>query len=107
FELILPLFVGGSSPQEGGDGLLLDALEARRNAGLAEVFLRQNVGGDLAPECRDFDVFRLEYGRAVGVADLRRGQPEFNLRVGGLPVFGEAPLDPHFSAPSWVDGPRG
>ena len=50
------LFVGDRAPQEGGDGILLDLLQARRHAGLAEIFLRQHVGGDLRPEFRHFDI---------------------------------------------------
>ena len=68
---------------------------ARRHAGLAEILLRQDVGRDLRPERRHLDVVRLEHDRAVRIADLGRGQPEFDLRVGRLPVLGEAPFDPH------------
>ena len=41
--------VGDRAPQAGGDVVLLDLLQARGHAGLAEIFLREDVGGDLAP----------------------------------------------------------
>ena len=95
------VLVGDRAPQERGDGLFLDLLQPRGDAGLAEIFLRQHVGRDLRPERRHLDVVRLEHHRAVGVADLGRGQPEFDLRVGRLTVLGEMPFDPH-SLPLWA-----
>ena len=50
------LLVGDRAPQPGRDGLFLDLLQARRHAGLAEILLRQNVGGHLRPELRHLDV---------------------------------------------------
>jgi hypothetical protein len=47
--------VGLRTPQEGGDGVLLHAVQPRRNAGLAKVFLRQDVGRHLAPRGGDPD----------------------------------------------------
>ena len=38
------LLVGDRAPQPGGDGLFLDLLQPRRDAGLAEILLRQHVG---------------------------------------------------------------
>ena len=95
------------APQEGGDGLFLDLLQARRNAGLAEILLRQDIGGDLRPEFRHLDVVRLEHDRAIRVADFGRGQAERDLRVGRLPVLGEAPFDPHSLPLPWPTGMRG
>ena len=46
-----------------------------------------------------FDVVGAEHHRAVGIADLARGQPERDVRVGGLACLGVAPLDPHPFAP--------
>ena len=40
--------VGDRAPQEGGDVVLLDPLQARRHAGLAEILLGEDVGRDLA-----------------------------------------------------------
>ena len=59
-----------------GTGLFLDLLQARRDAGLAEILLRQHVGGDLRPELRHFDVVGAKHHRAVRVADLARGHAE-------------------------------
>ena len=74
--------VGGRSPQPRGNGLLLDLLQSRRHACLAEILLRQHVGGDLRPEVGHLDVVGVEHDRAVGIADLARGQPERDVRIG-------------------------
>ena len=87
--------VGNRAPQPGGNGLFLDLLEPRGHAGLAEVLLRQHVGGDLRPVLGNFDVVGVEHHRAVGIADLARGEPERDVRVGGLSCLGVTPLDPH------------
>ena len=89
------VLVGNRAPQERRDGFLFDLLQPRRHTGFAEILLRQHVGGDLRPEFRHLDVVRLEHHRAIRVADLGGGQPEFDLRVGRLTVLGEAPFDPH------------
>ena len=39
-------FIGDRTPQPRGDLRLFEFLQARRDAGLAEILLRQNVGGD-------------------------------------------------------------
>ena len=41
--------IGGRTPQPRRHGFLLDLLQAGGHAGLAEIFLRQHVGGDLRP----------------------------------------------------------
>ena len=95
------VLVGDRAPQERGDGILLDLLQARRDAGLAEILLRQDVGGDLRPEFRHLDVVGLEHHRAVRIADLAGGQAERDVRVGRLAVLGVAPFNPHvFLAPN-------
>ena len=91
------LLVGDRAPQERGDGILFDLLQAGGDAGLAEIFLRQHVGGDLRPEFRHLDIVELEHHRAVRIADLAGGQPELDVRVGRLSVLGVAPFDPHVS----------
>ena len=65
--------VGDRAPQEGGDRVLLDLLQRGRDAGLAEILLRQHVGGDLRPGFRHFDIVELEDDRAVRIPDLARG----------------------------------
>jgi hypothetical protein len=99
--------VGDRAPQEGGDGLFLDLLQPRRHAGLAEILLRQHVGGDLRPPRRNFHVVGMKHHRAVRIADLARGQSEFDPRIGRLTFLGVAPLDPHSLAPSIVGVARG
>ena len=94
-QIVQRLLVGDAAPQPGRDALLLDLLQARGHAGLAEIFLRQHVGGDLRPCLRHLDVVGAEDDRAVGIADFARGQPEHDIRVGRLAFFGVAPLDPH------------
>ena len=70
------------APQEGGDGLFLDLLQACGDAGLAEIFLRQHVGGDLRPGVGDLDIVEMENHRAVRIAYLRCRQSEINRGIG-------------------------
>ena len=94
-QVIKGRFVGDAAPQPGRDGLFLDLLEPRRHAGLAEIFLRQHVGGDLRPRRRHLDIVGMEDDRAVRVADLARGEAETDIRVGRSSLYGVAPLNPH------------
>ena len=91
------LLVGDRAPQERGHRILFHLLQAGRHAGLAEIFLRQHVGGDLRPEIRHFDVVELEHHRAVRVADFAGGEPELQACVGRLCILGVAPFNPHVS----------
>ena len=52
---------GTERHSQDGNGLFLDLLEPRGHAGLAEVFLRQHVGGDLRPVLGNFDVVGVEH----------------------------------------------
>ena len=74
--------VGGRAPQPGRDLRFLDALQAGRHAGLAEILLGEDVGGDLAPVLGDREVLALEDDRAVRILDLGRGAAERDLLVG-------------------------
>ncbi len=76
------LVVRHRAPQPGRNGFFLDLLQARGDAGLAEIFLRQNVGGDLRPELRHLDILEPEHHRAIRIADLARRQPEVDGGVG-------------------------
>ena len=87
--------VGDRAPEEGGDALLADALQGDGDAGLAEVLLRQHVGGDLAPVGGDLEVVEGEDDRAVGVADLGGGGAELKRPVGPGLLGGEAAVDLH------------
>ncbi len=93
------VFVGHRAPQPGRNGFFLDALEPRRHAGLAEIFLRDDVGGDLRPGGGHFHVLGVKHDRAVGVANLAGGQPERDARVRRLALCGVTTLDPHFLRP--------
>ncbi len=42
-----------------------------RHPGLAEILLSQNVDGQLRPGFRNVDLVQLEYGRSIGIANLR------------------------------------
>ena len=76
------LDVGGGAPQPGGNGLFLDLLQPGRDAGLAEIFLRQHVGGDLRPEA--WGPRRRRRGTPPSRRDCEftRSQPEGDVRVG-------------------------
>jgi hypothetical protein len=87
--------VGDRTPEPGGNPFLLHLLQPRGHARLTKILLRQHVGGDLGPEGRHLHRVRAEDHRAIRIADLARGYAEGNVRVGGLPVFRVAPLDPH------------
>ncbi len=92
--------VGYRTPQPRRHGLFLDLLQARGDAGLAEILLRQHVGGDLRPELRNLDVLGTEHDRAVRVADLRGGQAEIDPGIGRLSAGGVASFNSHGRAPS-------
>jgi hypothetical protein len=104
-------FVGNAAPQPRGDRLLLDLFAAGGDAGFAEIFLRQHIGGDLRPLLRHFNVFGMEDDGTVRIADLARRETERDAGVWRLSLFGVAPLDPHSLPPvscvSRFDGPAG
>ena len=76
------LLVGDRAPQEGRHRILFDLLQPGRHARLAEILLRQHVGGDLRPEFRDFHVVGAKHHRAVRIADLARDMTERHVCVG-------------------------
>ena len=87
--------VGDRAPQERGDVVLLDLLEDGGDAGLAEIFLRENVAGDLTPVGRDVDAVLREHDGAVGVANFALGLAEREFGVGRLIGLGVTTFDPH------------
>src|SRR5262249_45605225 len=101
------LLVGDRAPQPGRHLRLLDAAQARRHAGFAEIFLRQDVGRDLAPVLRHGEVLEPEDDGAIGIADFRRGAAERNFLVRRFARLGEAPLDLHWYWPRacWLARP--
>jgi hypothetical protein len=76
------LGIGHRAPQPGGNALFLDLLQLCGDAGFAEIFLRQHVGGDLRPELRDLDILEVKNNRTVRILDLRCRQSEINSCVG-------------------------
>ena len=74
-------FVGDAAPQPRRNGLFLDLLQARGDAGFAEILLRQHVGGDLRPGFRYFDVVGVKNNRAIRIADFARRVAESDVRV--------------------------
>ncbi len=93
------LLVGDRAPQERRDVHLLDPLQPRGHARLAEIFLREHVGGHLAPGGRNLDLVEREDDRAVGIADLAPGHGEGDPVVGRSARLGVVPLDSHRSRP--------
>jgi hypothetical protein len=93
--------IGNRTPQPGGNAGLLNPLQAGRNASLAEILLRQNISGHLAPRRGDLDVFQTENNRPVRVLDFAGGLAEFNLRIGILAGFRIFARDVH-CCPSFI-----
>ena len=65
--------VGPRAPQPLRHVRFGDLDEAGRDAGPAEILLREDVGGDLRPVGRHVDALRLKNDRAVGIADFGVG----------------------------------
>ncbi len=95
-------FVGTAAPQPRWHAVLGDGFERRRDAGLAEIFLREDVGGDLAPLGRHLDALGLEHDRAVGIADLAGCGAKPYRRIWIPTRTRKAPLDLHSSPPTTV-----
>src|SRR5690606_4162033 len=84
--------VGDGTPQPGRHRIFFDLLEDLGDAGLAEVFLRNDVGRNLRPGCRHGNVFQLEHYRSIRIADFAGRGAELErgvaVRVGsGKPAF--------------------
>ena len=100
-EILERLLVRDRPPQERRHAVLLDLPEARRNARLAEIFLRQHVGRHLAPGGRNLDVVEREHHRAVRIADLALRRREGDRLIGRRARLRVVPLDPHRLSPSF------
>ena len=101
------LGVGHRAPQPRRHGLFFDLLQTGGDAGLAEIFLRQHVGGDLRPGIGDFDILQLEHHGAVRIADLGGRVTEVDPGIGRLVSCGVAAIDLHWSCPVCADKPPG
>ena len=88
-------FIRHRAPQEGRNVVFLNLLQMLRHAGLAEIFLRQNVGCHLAERFWHIDVFKAENDRAVRIADFAGGRLKIYPGIGRNAGFGEKTLDPH------------
>src|SRR5581483_1920439 len=111
--LLAPMRPAAGEPMEhltgvtlaAGDGLALRvdlrlAVGAElRNAGLAEIFLREDVDRELSPPLRDVDVVELEDSRAVGVFDLGRPLRERDRLIRALSLTREPALNSHVAPP--------
>ncbi len=76
-QLFQRLLVGGMAPEEFGNVGLFDRLQPRRDAGLAEIFLRQHVGRDLAPARRHVDAIE---------GETRSSRPDCGSRCGSCEI---------------------
>ncbi|MDF9789938.1 hypothetical protein M2440_000639 [Methylorubrum extorquens] len=101
-----PGLIRHGAPEEGGNAVLLHLLQAGRDAGLAEILLRQHVGGDLAPALRHGNAVEPEDDRAVRVANLAHRLAEGDGSVGRLACRRVAPLEPHESLSLGAKRPR-
>ena len=91
------------APQPRGNLGFFRLLQAAGDAGLAEVFLRQNIGGDLTEVLGDIEAVKAEDNGAVGILDFRNRPAEGNSGVRRLASRRKAPRDLHeLSAPGMV-----
>ncbi|MNV19016.1 hypothetical protein D3C71_1098590 [compost metagenome] len=93
------LFIGNGAPQEGRNVVFLDLLQELRHAGLAEIFLRQNVGGNLGKLRGNVDVSQTEHDRSIRVLDFTDGLAEVDFRVRRLAGLREAAFNAHGFCP--------
>ncbi len=59
-NILQSLFIGHGAPEEGRNVIFLNLLQELRHAGLAEIFLRQNVGRNLAELRGNVDIRQTE-----------------------------------------------
>ncbi|MPL92618.1 hypothetical protein SDC9_38730 [bioreactor metagenome] len=104
-QVLKRLGVGDRAPQELGHALLAHLLQRRGNARLAEVFLREHVGGNLAPALGHLDAVVVEHDLAVRVANFRRGGGEGDLAIGAGLGRGELAFDLHLHCPVFKSNP--
>ena len=91
--------VGGAPPQPRRHAVFRHGGQPHRDAGLAEVLLREHVAGHLRPRRRHLDVVLPEHQGAVGIADLAARGAERDAVV-GVPVGnGEQAGDLHGMKP--------
>ena len=91
--------VGLLAPEKFRHAFFGHGLEALGHAGLAEIFLRQHIAGDLAPAFGHFDAVLGEDDGAVGIADLAAGVAERDAFVGGMTLDREMTANAHGNTP--------
>ena len=74
---------------------LFNSFQTLRDAGLAEVFLRQDIGCNLAELLGNIEAIETENDRAIGVFDLGRRAPERDGGIRRESGFSETPRDLH------------
>ena len=67
------LLVRHRAPEPGRNGFLLDLLQARGDAGFAEIFLGEHICCNLRPSFGNLDIFQPEYHRTIRISDLTGG----------------------------------
>ena len=87
--------IGNRTPEEGRHVVFFNALQLRWHPGFAEIFLRQNVGGNLAPHLRHINAIKAEHHRPIRITDFALGFTESNAGVRRLPRLGIKPIDFH------------
>ena len=87
--------IGHGPPQEFRHALFLHALQARGHAGLAEILLRDDIRGDLAPAFGDFHRIVAEDDLAIGIADFRSRRRKGHGPIGAGRLSGKLALDLH------------
>ena len=74
---------------------LFNSFQTPCNAGLAEIFLRQDIGSDLAELLGNIEAIEAENDRTIGVLDLGRRAPERDGGIRRKSGFSETPRDLH------------
>ncbi len=88
--------IGHRAPEKLGNVFFFDLFQARGHAGLAEIFLCDDIAGNLAPSGRHFDLIQTENDLAIRIANLGAGGFEVQRSVGVLTGGGEFTFDFHF-----------
>ena len=68
---------------------------ALRNSCFSEIFLRKDIGSDLRPLARHFDIVHFENWLAIRIAEHARTQCVFELIEGANALFSEETTDFH------------
>ena len=86
------------TPEEFRNALFLDLFQFRRNAGLAEILLCDDIRCNLAPTCRDLNIIKLKDNRTVRITNLGRRGHKFQLCVCIFAGLREFSINLHLAA---------